>query len=306
MPFISFSHQIYLVFLFAIPVLIFFHFYGLKNLRGRSLKFANFEAIARVKGIDLYSRNVAVLLFNITFVVLIVFALSGFTLHKEVDASSFSYIIVLDSSYSMTAKDIKPDRFSAAKNTAIRFIDSLPYDSRVGVMSFSGDSYIEKGITNNKQELKNTIKSIEISLVGGTDVFEAVFNSGKLLKNEENKAIVLLSDGQMNVGKLGDVIDYAVENEIMIHTIGVGTLEGGEVIYGISKIDEDVLKGLAYNTEGRYFMAGSAEELESSFDEVIQVTRKMSSIDLSRYFIMAAIVLFVLKQFLISTNQIIW
>ena len=87
--YVSFTHPFYLVFLFAIPVLILLHFFGLKNIKGRALSFANFESIARVRGIDLYSKNILLLFFNILFVVLLVFALSGFTLHKEMAASEF-------------------------------------------------------------------------------------------------------------------------------------------------------------------------------------------------------------------------
>src|SRR3989344_7369753 len=107
--YISFSHPLYLVFLFAIPILIFLHFFSLRSRRRDSLKFANFDAIARVKGIDLYSKNIFKLVVDILFVVILVFALSGLSLHNEVDASSFSFVIAIYSSQSMTAVDMKPN-----------------------------------------------------------------------------------------------------------------------------------------------------------------------------------------------------
>ncbi len=304
--FISFTHPSYLAFLFAIPFLIFFHFYGLKNMKGKALKFANFEAIARVKGIDLYSKNVILLAFNILFVVLLVFALSGLTLHKEVDASSFSFVIAIDNSESMSATDIEPDRLSAAKGTAINFINSLPYESYVAVLSFSGDSSIEQALTKNKQEIKDAIDRIEVSSVGGTDIFEAVSSSAELLKGEKNKAIILLSDGQINVGNINDVVDNAKFNEVLINTIGIGTLAGGEATYGISKLDEDSLKSLSYNTGGKYFDVNSREEMRESFSQIIGVTRRLSSMDLSYYLIIIAIILFIIKEFLLSINKILW
>ncbi|MBD3253267.1 VWA domain-containing protein [Candidatus Pacearchaeota archaeon] len=304
--YLNFSNELYLFFLFAIPVLIFLHFYGLKNLKGRSLKFANFQAIARVKGIDLYSKNLSILFLNISIVALLVFALSGLTINRDVDASSFSYILVIDASESMTAVDIKPDRLSGAKEVALNFIDSLPEESYVGIVSFSGDSYIEKHLTKNKQDLKTTVDSIEVSYVKGTDIYEAIFNSGKLLKESKDKAIILLSDGQANVGRLDSVIDYAVDNKIVIHSIGIGTVEGGEAVYGISRLNEDFLKAVSYNTGGSYFRADDEEKIKDSFNQIIEVVRKMGSTNIGPYLLMVSIVLFVFKQFLVLTNRVLW
>lgn len=301
---ISFTHPIYLLFLFGIPILIFFHFFGLKNLRGRSLKFANFEAIARVKGIDLYSKNILLLIFNVIFIILLVFALSGLTINKEVDASSFSFVIAIDNSESMSAVDLLPNRLEVAKETAINFVDSLPFESYVAILSFSGSSKIEQLLTKNKQEIEYAIENIEISEVKGTDIFEAISNSIKLLDKEKNKAIILLSDGQINIGKINEAIDYARFNEVLIHTISIGSVEGGETSYGFSKLDEDSLKSLAYNTDGKYFNVNNKEELSNSFSQVSETTRKLGSINLSPYLIMVLIILFIIEQFLISINKL--
>ena len=304
--YISFTHPIYLLFLFVIPILIFFHFFGLKTIKGRSLKFANFEAIARVKGIDLYSKNILLLIFNIFLAVLLVLALSGMTLNKEVEASSFSFVIAIDNSESMSATDLSPNRLGAAKETAINFIDSLPFEAYLSVLSFSGESKIEQELSKNKQEVRYAIENIGISNVKGTDIFEAISNSGNILKNQENKAIILLSDGQINIGNIDEAVDYAKVNEILIHTIGIGSVEGGETSYGVSKLDEDSLKGLAYNTDGRYFNVKSKQELENSFTQITSVTRRLGKINLSSYLIILVIILFIIKQFLLTINKIIW
>ena len=304
--YISFSHPLYLLFLFIIPLVIFFHFFGLKNLRGKSLKFANFQAIAKVNGIDLYSKNIYLLFFNILFVALLVFALSGMTLHKEVEASSFSFVIAIDNSQSMFATDISPNRISFAKQVAIDFVNSLPYESNLGVISFSGDSYVEQSLTTNKQEINYAIDTIESSNVGGTDIFEAISNAVDVFDKEKNRAVILLSDGQINIGSVSDAVNYAKFNEVLVHTMGIGSVEGGDAGFGISKLDEDSLKSLAYNTGGNYFNINNENTITNSFNEIVQPTRKLSSIDLSLYLMMVAIVFFVIKQFLLSINKIIW
>src|SRR4030042_2424653 len=186
----SFTHPFYLLFLFSVPILIFFHFFGLKNLKGKSLKFANFEAIARVKGIDLYSKNIFLLVFNSLFIILLVFSLSGLTITREIEASSFSFVIAIDNSESMSAIDLSPNRLEAAKEIAINFVNSLAPESYVAILSFSGNSKIEQMSTKNKQEIKYAIENIEISDIKGTDIFEATSNSIKLLSREKNKAII--------------------------------------------------------------------------------------------------------------------
>ena len=304
--YISFTHPAYLAFLFAIPFIVFFHFYGLRNLRGKALRFANFKAIARVKGIDLYSKDVSVLFFNILFVLILSLSISGLTLHKEMTASEFSYVIAIDTSKSMEATDFSPNRITAAKETAIDFVKSLPYESYAGVVSFSGNTYTHQELTKNKQEIIQAIGEIEISSIAGTDIHEAVVHSAGLLENEKNKAIILMSDGRLNIGNLVDTIEYARNKEVMIHTFGIGTVEGGEVSYGLSTLDQDTLQSLAYNTGGKFFIVDTKEKIQNAFMEVTKVTQKMGSIDLGFYFIILAIALFIIKQFLISINKIAW
>ncbi|MFA5173927.1 MAG: VWA domain-containing protein [Candidatus Pacearchaeota archaeon] len=306
MMYISFTHPFYLIFLFSIPLIIFLHFFSLKAIRGNALKFANFEAIARVKGIDIFSKNIFLLFFDILLVVLLVLSLSGINLHKEVDASSFSFVIAIDSSQSMSANDILPTRIDAAKETAKTFIDSSPYDSSIGIISFSGTSSLEQQITNNKQLLKTAIDNIQLSNTGGTDIYDAILFSSTLLTNEKNKGVIILSDGQINTGNVYDAIEYAKEKNILVHTIAIGTLEGGETIYGLSKVDEESLKSISYNTGGKFFSVQNKAELEQSFKDIIQVTRKVGTIELNLYILMLLIVLFIFRGILISMNKILW
>ena len=302
--FFKFANPTYLNLLFLIPVLIFFHFYSIKNVRGKSLEFANFEAIARVKGIDLYSKNLLVLLLNIAMVVSLVFSLSGLDLYKDLDVSSFSFVIAIDSSESMGATDMAPNRLSAAKQTSIDFINSLPPSTRIGVMSFSGNSFIEQDMTDNKQQLRTAIDGIDLTNYGGTDIFEAVSTASYMLREDKDKAMILLSDGQINVGNMDEVVDNAVKFNLMIHTYAIGTKEGGTTSFGLSKVDEDSLRSLSYSTGGSFFNIDSKEKMKEGFDKIALVTRKIAPMDLSLYLIILTIILFIIKQFLIDVLQV--
>lgn len=300
--YITFEKIYYLYFLFSIPLFILFHFYNLNKPKKNSLKFANFEAIARIKGIDLYSKDLKKLFLNIIIISLLTLSLSGLNIHKEMNASDFSFIIAIDASQSMSATDLNPTRLETAKKSAIEFIKTLPPESKVGVVSFIGNTYIEEDLTKNKQELIDSIQKIEIHNFGGTDIFEAISISSYMLKGEENKAIILLSDGQLNVGNTEDIIELANKNSVVIHTLGIGTVEGGNTAYGLSTLDEKILKSIAYNTKGEYFKITNKESLESSFKEIAPLTRKMGKINLSIFLGFVAIIIFFIKETLIRED----
>ncbi len=299
---ISFLYPRYLFFLFLIPLFIFIHIVTLRASRTTALKFANFEAIARIKGVDFFSKNIITLFLSILIIFLLVMAVSGLTLHTTIKATDYSFVIALDSSESMGANDLLPNRMEAAKRAAVAFIDALPITTRVGVISFSGNAIIEQDLTESKSSMKSAVNEVQISEISGTDVYEAVITGTNLLSAENTKAIILLSDGQINVGTINDAIVYANENDIVVHTIAIGTEEGGETSYGLSKLDEDSLKALSYNTNGQFFRALDENELSNSFNEAIAKTERKVGINLADYLLIASILLFAFEYYLINSR----
>ena len=281
--YISFDSPWYLTFLLAIPLLILLHSFSFRISKKKALKFANFEAIKRVVGIEFFSKRLTVLFLGIVLIILLSCALAGMKLHITKKTSSFSFVLAIDCSRSMESNDIFPSRIEAAKEAAKNFVDDLPVPIKVGVISFSGVPYIHKTLSDDKVAVKNAIDDIQISMVGGTNVLDAVVTSSNLLINEKAKAIILLSDGQINVNSVNDIIKYANENDLIIHTIGVGTKKGGAAggVGFISKLDEDALEGIAYNTNGKFFLVNNSEKFEESFKEIMNLTEKKVSISLT-------------------------
>lgn len=300
----TFSHPQYLFFLFAIPLVIFIHFLALSHRKKKALRFANFDAIARIQGVDFFSKNVVVLLLYLVILVLVVFAISGFTLQTSKEATSFSFVLAIDSSQSMSATDFSPSRMEVAKETAKRFVDLNAQDVRIAVISFSGSTKVEKDLTNRKPELKTAIDGIEISGFGGTDIYEAVLTSTNMLRFESHKAIILLSDGQINVGTLDDAVEYANDHDVIVHAIGMGTLSGGETDYGFSRLDEDSLTSIAYETGGVYVSAENEAEVNIAFDDIFNEVERKVSIELYYYFLVAVLVLIVLVFFISNTRYV--
>lgn len=299
---LSFARPIYLLFLFLIPLIFFIHLKTLTVKKKRALRFANFEAIARIKGIDFFSKNIVILFLSVFLIFLLTMSVSGLTVHMKLDASSFSFVLAVDSSRSMEADDMFPNRLHVAKNVAENFVNNIPISTRVGVVSFSGSSIIEQGMTDEKEMIVSAIRGISLESFGGTDIYETIITSTNLLRNDESRSIILLSDGQINVGKIEDAIDYANENDVIVNAIGIGTGDGGKTSYGLSKLDEKLLKSLSYNTGGTFFKVGSKEELEVSFDKIMKITKRKVSINLSNYLIFFAIILFFIEYVLANTK----
>jgi len=251
----------YLILLGVIPIIIFLHFFMLKKKRSHALRFANFEALARVSGVDLLSKNILILILTIAIAILLVFSLAGVKVQRTLYSSSFSYVVAIDSSSSMEATDFFPNRLEVAKSAAKDFVNSAPIGTNIGVISFSGNSFMEQDLTQDKDSLMNSINNIPISSIGGTDIGEAIITGTNLLEGEEAKSIIILSDGRINVGAIDNAIMYANNHDVIVHSMGIGTSEGGITSYGLSKIDEDALKAVAHNTGGRYFRVESPENL---------------------------------------------
>lgn len=297
---ITFTRPEYLIALFVIPIAILIHFWTIKRRKSNAMSFANFEAVARIKGIDLYSKNIRNLVLTVAILILVIFSLSGMALQRSLYSSSFSFVIGIDNSQSMTSNDILPTRLDAAKSISEKFIGETNTGTKLGVIAFAGNTQIVMHLTDDKLSLKNAIREINVGEVGGTDISGAVVNAAKMLERERNKALIIISDGQMNIGNLSDTIDYAVQKEMVIHTIAMGTEEGGQTDYGISRIDKDTLKSLSFNTDGQFFTASNNYELERDFQTIMQNEIKKVDMRLDSYLLLGAILLLIIQFVLIN------
>lgn len=300
---IVFTRPQFLLLLLVIPLLVFFHIFSLKFIKKRAVKFANFEAITRIKGVEIFSKNLVMLYINIIIIFLIVFSISGVSVIRDVSASQVSFVLAIDSSGSMVAEDIFPNRIEAAKKASVDFLKMVPEKTRIGIISFSGTAFIEQELTEDKDLLKKVIKDLNIKMIGGTDILGAITHSTNLLRDEEAKTIVLISDGQANINTLQDVIDYSNNNQVRIHTLGIGTSEGGTDDSGaVFKLSEDTLKTIAQNTDGKYYHIEDVEDFYYSLSEIVDINKKRAVYDFSLYLMISALVLLIVSFILVNTR----
>ena len=101
-------------------------------------------------------------------------------------------VIVFDRSGSMGSNPLR-----AAKNAALAFIDALPAEVRIGLVSFSTDATLDVPISQDRGALSAAIESIDSD--GRTSLYDAVILASTLFDPEaERKVMVVLSDGGDN------------------------------------------------------------------------------------------------------------
>ena len=107
------------------------------------------------------------------------------------------------------------------------------------------------------------------------------------------KSVILISDGQVNVGDAPQIIRYINRNNIIVNTIAVGTEEGGDTEMGvISKVDEDFLKSWSFNSGGHFFRVKDIGDMSESFNALVDETYKEVEVDLTFYLLLATLLLF--------------
>ena len=287
---ISFLYPRFLLLLLLVPFFIFVYFFSLMYNKKKAVLFANFEAMERFYDIEFFSKNFLALYANLLILVLLIFALSGTAISFDTDTSAFSYVIAIDTSSSMSTVDVLPNRLEAAKNEARDFIDLLPIGVEVGIIGFSGDATVLQTLDSSKVKLKMVLDSVDYGAIQGTNIYNALLASNKLFGLKRMKSVILISDGQLNVADAPQIIRYVNRNNLIVNTIAVGTEEGGLTDFNtISKIDEDFLKSLSFNSGGQFFRVKDIGDLDESFNTLIGETHKQVTIDITFYLLLLAI-----------------
>jgi len=288
-----FLYPRFLLLLLLFPFFVFVYFFSLIYNKKKAMVFGNFAAMERFYDIEFFSKNFLALYINLIILVLLVFSLAGTAVSFKADSSAFSFVVAVDTSESMSATDILPNRLDVAISEARNFVDLLPVGVEVGVVGFSGDALVYQELDSSKLKAKMAISELTFGEVQGTNIYNAILSANVLFGDEQMKSIVLISDGQLNVGDAPRIIRYMNRNNLIVNTIAVGTTEGGVTSFDtVSKADEDFLKSLAFNSGGQFFRVNDVDEMKVSFNVLVDEMFKEVMFDLTFYFLLVAIFLF--------------
>ena len=215
---------------------------------------------------------------------------------EEVKREGVDLMIAVDLSNSMLSEDLQPSRLQRAKQAISRLIDRLQGD-RIGLVVFAGDAYVQLPITTDYSAAKLFLSTINTNIISnqGTAIGKAIgisLNSFDF-ENTQNKAIVVITDGENHEDDAIEMADAAAEKGVFVHTIGMGSVEGGPIPiknrYGqlkgyrkdkqgntiISKLNEEMLQEIAQAGGGSYIRANSTQSgLNALFEEINKMEKK--------------------------------
>ena len=197
-------------------------------------------------------------------------------------------VMAMDVSGSMLARDLKPDRLTAAKNVASDFVKGRPGD-RMGLVIFSGETFTQVPLTTDHGVMLNMLAEMKNGLIDdGTAIGDGLATAVSRLKDSEaiSKVVILLTDGMNNAGSVDPytAAEIAKLYGIRVYTIGLGTYGtspipvpspfGGTVIQQVKvEIDEKLLTSVASMTGGKYFRATSNQKLDEIYQEIDKLER---------------------------------
>ena len=261
----------------------------------------------KIGGKKLMSKNFTLLILRMLILSFLIFSAAGTTYWFTGQGSSFDYVVLIDGSVSMLAEDYAPNRLDAAKNAALAFVDSFPGAVSIGIATFTGTTFVKQKITDNKGDLKRVINRINIEEIGGTAIGDAMVTASNLLfTKDEGNILILLTDGQSNVGVSPEgAITYLNDKKILVYTIGIGTPQGASFVEGsdiLSKLNEDTLINVAEGTGGKYFLAEDANELKEAFESISRSKVKRLSKNLTITFMIIGLSLLLLEWTLMNTK----
>jgi len=163
---------------------------------------------------------------------------------RETKGRGIDLLIALDTSRSMLAEDIKPNRLDRAKLAILDLLDRLEGD-RVGLVAFAGTAFLQCPLTLDYDAYRQTLESIDTETIakGGTDLASAIAEAQASFAEDDNyKILVLITDGEdLEAGGIAQA-RLAAQEGVKIYTVGVGSAKGDLIPIGSNTGERDYLR----------------------------------------------------------------
>ena len=250
---------------------------------------------------------------------------------REMKRKGIDILFAVDTSRSMLADDLTPNRLERARLGIIDFVSRLEGD-RVGLIPFAGSAFALCPLTLDYEAFRESLNALDTDLIPrqGTDLASAIKEAERLFKENGNnhRVLVLLTDGEDLQGDVIDAAKAAAKNGMAIYTIGVGS-PGGSTIPLVMRngrkdfvrdetgsvvrttLDETTLKKIATETNALYVPLGrGAEGLNTIYQEKLRLVPKserdqrMERIPLERFeWPLGAAIFLLLLEFFITDRR---
>ncbi len=217
--------------------------------------------------------------------------------------------ILLDTSRSMLAADIKPNRLERSKIAILDLLEALKGD-RIAIITFAGNATVKCPLTQDYAFVRMALADIstESTSRGGTMLGDAIRRANEEVFDKQSrkyKDLIIITDGEDHDSFPVEAAQKAAEEGVRIIAIGLGNdttgaripiagpngettflkYQGQEVW---SKLDSDTLREVAYATEGGKYLSvepGTTMDLGMIYDNLVAsaAKRELESMTMMKY-----------------------
>jgi Ca-activated chloride channel homolog len=274
---VSFREPLLLLGLALIPLGVAAYVVAQRRRRRYAVRYTNVDILARVAARAGWARHLPALLTLLALAALVV-ALARPERTVAAEQREAIVVMVTDTSGSMHATDVQPNRLTAAQAAARTLAEKLPRDFRLGLVGFGSSASQLVEPTTDKARVIAAIDGLQVAgatamgdgLSLGIDAARTPISTGAGVPRRLPAALVLLSDGASTRGADPITIaERAARLRIPIYTVALGTQHGyldrpqpdGTVRRVPVPPDTATLQEIASETRGRYFEAADVGRL---------------------------------------------
>ncbi len=250
---------------------------------------------------------------------------------EEAKQKGLDIIVAVDTSRSMLAQDVAPNRLEKAKLAAFDLMKQARND-RLGLVAFAGTAFLQSPLTLDDQAFRMGVDALSVGIIpqGGTALSAAIRTSLQAFEknNDNHKVLVLFTDGEDHDADTETLAaaKEAAEAGMHIFTIGVGTQAGellrvkdeqgnfsfvkdedGNVVK--SRLNEKLLRQIATEANGFYLPLQGVDTMESLYARGLAplpktegTTRRTKVFQEKYYWPLTFAVIFLLLEFLLPES----
>lgn len=317
----TFAWPLALAGLVAIPILAGLYVLAARRRRRGAARFANPALVPNLVAASPGWRRHAAPILALAALALLVVGVARPHVVRDVTRDEATIVLTIDTSRSMAAGDVQPTRFDAAKKAALAFIDEVPDNYNVGIVSFSTTADPVLPPTTDRDAARTAIG--ELRLGSGTALGAAITRSVDLALDQRDEqaepqagerppaAVLLLSDGAQTAGDVrpGPAAQRARRLGVPVSTVALGTGDavvevprpGGLKERVVVAPDVPTLRQIAETTGGSFSEAPSAARLESVYRDLgTRLARDRKRVEVTSAFAAGGAVLLLLGSTLSS------
>ena len=251
---------------------------------------------------------------------------------EEARQRGLDIVVALDTSKSMLAEDVAPNRLKRAKLAALDLLKQARTD-RVGLVAFAGGAFLQCPLSIDDEAFRQSLEALDVGIIpeGGTALAEAILTARTAFKekNDNYRVLVLFSDGEDHDGHAVEAAKDAAKTGMKIFTVGVGTPNGevlrvrdskgrvdfvrdqaGQAVK--SRLNETLLREVAQAGDGFYLLLTGGDTMKVLYErglaplpkteEAVKQVRRWH--ERFQWFLGAVIVLLLVEMFLPERKRV--